>query len=203
MKNKSYAAIALVVIVAIAAFWYWSPVLALRQMQTAAQNGDAETFNAHVDYPKLRESLKGQFSAMVAQKMGAQQDQGNPFAALGNLIGLGLVNQMVDVMVRPEMVMAAMKNGQLAKTIPAPPQPSVSTPAPREVAPPPDVVPANSERQRWILDRSGANTVTAYAVDPAKPDEPNAGRLALVFERSGILDWKLTDIRMPRAVFEK
>ena len=203
MKNKRYAAIALFVVFAVGAFWYWSPVLALRQMQTAAQNGDAETFNAHVDYPNLRESLKGQFSALVAQKMGAEQDKGNPFAALGNLIGLGLVNQMVDVMVRPEMVMAAMKNGQLAKTIPAPPQPGVPTPAPRDVAPPPDVVPANSERPRWILDRSGANTVTAYAVDPAKPDEPNAERLALVFERSGIVDWKLTDIRMPRAVFAK
>ena len=106
-------------------------------------------------------------------------------------------------MVRPEMVMAAMKNGQLAKTIPAPPQPGVPTPAPRDVAPPPDVVSANSERQRWILERSGANTVTAYAVDPAKPEEPNAERLALVFERSRIVDWKLTDIRMPRAAFSK
>ena len=201
MKNKSFAAVALVVVLALAAFWYWSPLLALRQMQAAAQNGDAETFNDHVDYPKLRESLKGQFSALVAQKMGAEQDKGNPFAALGNLIGLGLVNQMVDVMVQPEMVMAAMKNGQMGKAIPAP-QPGGPAPEPSIVTPQSKSAVA-TEKPRWILDRSGANKVTAYAVDPAKPDEPNAERLGLVFERSGIVEWRLTDIRMPRAALSK
>lgn len=106
MKNKTYFAAAVVLLLAISAYWYWSPFLAVRQLQTAAQNGDAETFNDHVDYSKLRESLKGQFSALVAEKMGAPQDASNPFAALSSLIGLGLVNQMVDALVRPEMVMS-------------------------------------------------------------------------------------------------
>src|SRR5215510_10211320 len=115
VKSKSLVAAVLVLLLGLAAYWYWSPFLAVRQLQTAARNGDAEAFNRHVDYPRVRESLKDQFSAMVAQKLGAPKDAGNPFAALGSLIGLGLVNQLVDVMVRPETVMSAMTHGRLAR----------------------------------------------------------------------------------------
>lgn len=201
MKNKTYFAAAVVLLLAISAYWYWSPFLAVRQLQTAAQNGDAETFNDHVDYSKLRESLKGQFSALVAEKMGAPQDASNPFAALSSLIGLGLVNQMVDALVRPEMVMSAMKNGQLrrpaavAQTGGPAPMPSSTTPSSSSAGP--------GEKARWVIDRRGANKMTAYAVDPERPDVPNSERLGLVFERSGFVDWKLTDLRIPAAALSK
>ena len=32
----------LAILIALAAYWYWSPFLAVRQLQTAAQEGDAE-----------------------------------------------------------------------------------------------------------------------------------------------------------------
>ncbi|MGO4391483.1 DUF2939 domain-containing protein [Variovorax sp. M-6] len=201
MKIRHAAAAVLVLLLALAAYWYWSPFLAVRQLQTAAQSGDAESFNAHVDYPKLRESLKGQFSALLAQKLGAPRDAANPFAALGSLIGLGLVNQLVDAMVRPETVMAAMQNGRLGK---APSEPPSASPLPGGAPDPAgDAPPEKKEKARWVIDREGANRMTAYAVDPARPDEPNADRLALVFERSGFVDWKLTDIRMPASTFKK
>lgn len=208
MKSKSLVAVVLVLLVGVAAYWYWSPFLALRQLQTAARNGDAEEFNRHVDYPRLRESLKDQFSALVAQKLGTQQDSGNPLAALGSMIGLGLVNQLVDVMVRPETVMAAMTHGRLAQPAPAPTNPApVPAPAPGQAAPENSPPPAEgaqaNDKPRWIIDRQGASRITAFAVDPAKPDEPNSERLGLVFERSGFVDWKLTEIRMPASAFKK
>src|SRR5438045_1874493 len=132
MKVKSLAAIVLVLVLALAAYWYWSPFLAVRQLQTAAQNGDAATFNQHVDYPKVRESLKEQFSVLMVRKLGVPKDADNPFAALGSLIGLGVLNQLVDAMVRPETVMAAMTHGKLAQPAPGP------LPAPGETAPPAD-----------------------------------------------------------------
>ncbi|MDM0073205.1 DUF2939 domain-containing protein [Variovorax sp. J2P1-59] len=204
MKSRSLLAAALILIAALAAYWYWSPFLAVRQLQTAAQEGDAEAFNAHVDYPKVRESLKGQFSVLVTKKLGTQ-DSSNPFAALGSLIGLGLVNQLVDAMVRPETVMAAMKNGHLAKPAPTPTparQPEGGAP-PAGEATPPSSGPAPEKKARWIIDRQGANKMIAYAVDPARPDEPNSERLGLVFERSGFVDWKLTELRMPASAFDK
>lgn len=45
--------------------------------------------------------------------------------------------------------------------------------------------------------------MTAYAVDPERPDVPNSERLGLVFERSGFVDWKLTDLRIPAAALSK
>lgn len=205
MKAKSLVVVVLVVLLGVAAYWYWSPFLAVRQLQAAARNGDAEEFNRHVDYPKVRASLKDQFSALVAQKLGASQDPGNPLAALGSMIGLGLVNQLVDVMVRPETVMAAMSHGRLAQ--PAPARSPVPAPAPGLAAP--ESAPSQAEgaqedsKPRWIIDRQGANRMTAFAVDPAKPGAPDSERLGLVFERSGFVDWKLTEIRMPASAFGK
>jgi len=208
MKFKSLVAVVLVLLLGAAAgYWYWSPFLALRQLQTAARAGDAEEFNRHVDYPKLRESLKDQFSALVAQKLGTPQDPGNPLAALGSMIGLGLVNQLVDVMVRPETVMAAMSHGRLAQPAPAPTPVPAPAPAPGQAAPessPPAAEGAPADNKpRWVIDRQGANRMTAFAIDPAKPDEPNSERLGLVFERSGFVDWKLTEIRMPAWALRK
>ncbi|MDM0103562.1 DUF2939 domain-containing protein [Variovorax sp. J22R24] len=201
MKSRRLVlAAGLAILAALAAYWYWSPFMAVRQLQTAAQNGDADTFNAHVDYPKVRESLKGQFSALVAQKLGTQESS-NPFASLGSLIGLGVVNQLVDAMVRPETVMAAMKNGHLAKSGPVPPTENRVPPADGETRP--SSPPAPEKKARWVIDRQGASKMTAYAVDPAKTDEPNSERLGLVFERSGFVDWKLTEIRMPASTFRK
>lgn len=196
-KRLTFAALVLL-FAALAGYWYWSPFLAVRDLQSAARKGDAESFNAHVDYPRLRESLKVQLSAALAQKLGTTNDPGGPLAALGNLIGGSLVNQLVDAMVRPETVMAALQNGRLAKSAgeaPAPVPPTAPPLAPQDAA----GAPAEPEKTRWIIDRQGASRVIAYAVDPARPDAPNADRLGLVFERSGFVDWKLTDIRLPLA----
>jgi hypothetical protein len=202
MRNKSFAAIAIAILLTIAAYWYGSPFLAVRQLQQAAQEGDAETFNAHVDYPKLRDSLKFQLSALIAQKMGTPPDSGNPLAALGNLIGQRLVDQLVEAMVRPETVMMALNSGRLGKAAPAAPSSSAAPASGAGMAPSP-ASPEPERKARWVIDRQGLNRMTAYAIDPARPEEPNTDRLGLVFERSGFSGWKLTDIRMPAAAFGK
>ena len=205
MKIKSFAAIAIAILLAIAAYWYGSPFLAVRQLQQAAQEGDAETFNAHVDYPKLRDSLKVQLSTLIGQKMGTPPDSGNPLAALGKLIGQRLVDQLVEAMVRPETVMMALNSGRLGKASSAAPAAPSSSAAPASgagIAPSP-ASPEPEKKARWVIDRQGLNRMTAYAVDPARPEEPNTDRLGLVFERSGFSGWKLTDIRMPAAAFGK
>jgi hypothetical protein len=48
----------------IGAYWYWSPHMVLYEMAKATKNKDADALNEHVDYPKLRESIKGQLSAI-------------------------------------------------------------------------------------------------------------------------------------------
>ena len=173
-------------IISVAAYWYWSPYLAIRQMQSAAKAGDADAFNDHVDYPKLRESLKGQFSAVLAEKMGASKNSDNPFAAFGSAIGLLMVDKIVDAMVRPELVMKGMQSGKFGpKTEKSDSESSSST----------DTSAAKESKPRWDYDRKGTDKVIAYA----KSDSDQAGdnKVGIVFERSGFANWKLTEIRMP------
>jgi len=194
MTTKTIKIAAISAAVAIAGYWYFSPFLAIRQMQSAAQEKDADTFNERVDYPKLRESLKGQLSAVMGEKMAKTQDAGNPFAALGSMLGLALVDRFVDAMVRPETVMRAMQEGQMSpKAQPegeAPAQPG-DTPVAQTQQEPKD------EKPKWTYDRKGVDKLIAYATDPKKPSAPNSEKLGVVFERSGFANWKLTEVRLP------
>lgn len=162
---------------ALGAYWYYSPYLAMSSMQTAAQNNDADTVNEHVDYPKLRESLKGQMSAMMTERLGKASSTGAE--ALGAALGMAMVHQFVEAFVRPEAVMQAMKSGKLD------PKASEGSPA-RE---------GNAKKPDWTVERKGADKVIAYARDPEAADSSRA--VGLVFERYGFAKWKLTEIRMP------
>ena len=194
MTPKTIRAAAVVAVVAVAGYWYWSPFLAIRQMQSAAQAKDADAFNERVDYPKLRESLKGQLSAVMSEQMAKTQDAGNPFAALGSMLGLAMVDRFVYAMVRPETVMRAMQDGQIspaaAKTSDAPAQPSSNpdSQAPAE---------AREDKPKWDYERKGVDKLIAYATDPKKPSAQNSEKLGVVFERSGFVNWKLTEVRLP------
>ncbi len=194
MTSKTIKAAVVIAIVAIAGYWYWSPYLAVRQLQSAAQKKDADAFNERVDYPKLRDSMKGQLSAMFAQKMGEPADAGNGFAALGAMLGLAVVNQFVDAMVRPETVMRAMQDGAMPSKpnqAGAPPAQSTSAQDSQASADPED------NKVKWTYERKGADKLIAYASDPKKPDEQNGQKFGVVFQRSGFADWKLTELRLP------
>lgn len=119
MKARLAAAALAVIVVALGAWWYFSPFLAVRALQQAARAGDAATFNAHVDYPSVRQSLKVQLSGLLARKLGGGGGEStNPLAALGGMIGQRLIDPLVDALVRPETVMAALQNGRLAQPAP-------------------------------------------------------------------------------------
>lgn len=97
------------------AYWYWSPFLDLQQMRTSIKERDADTFNDHVDYARLRESIKGQFSALMLKQLPSAvgDDATSIGSALGGLIGVGMVDRMVDLTIQPEVLMTMMRSGQL------------------------------------------------------------------------------------------
>lgn len=192
MTSKVIKVAAVIAVLAIASYWYWSPFLAVQQMRSAAEKQDADAFNERVDYPKLRESLKGQFSALLGDQMAKTQDSGNPFAALGAMLGGAMVNQFVDAMVRPEAVMRAMQNGKMGLK----PKPSDSTPS-AESTPSAAKQESSASKPKWTYDRKGVDKLIAYATDPEKPLAPNAEKLGVVFERNGFANWKLTEVRLP------
>ena len=166
----------------VAAYWYFSPYLTLYNVAMAVKAKDAVALNQTIDYPRVRESLKGQFSAQMAKKIG--DPSANPFSALGNRIGMAMVNPIVDALVRPEMVMQMMKDGQVQTDKPAP------APAPAPAA----SEPAANAKPQWRVDREGVDRVIAIPQKGALPGPAND--VGFVFERSGFASWKLTEIRI-------
>jgi hypothetical protein len=188
------AAVAIVVVFALAGYWYWSPFIVIRQMQAAVQAGDAEAFSQHVDYPLLRESLTTQIAEKIGVEAGKAGEAAGGLAASASILGIALVRPLVDALVRPRVVMRAMQAGYLGpkSALPGKPLPQGGDK--------PDEVSGSGSRphqRHWAYERIDVDQLFAQAVDPANQQEKPEDRLVLVFQRSGFADWKLTDIRVP------
>jgi hypothetical protein len=176
LQKRILSTSAVLLIAALAAYWYWSPYLAVRELREAAVAADAMRFNERVDFPRLRESLKDQFSARLDKGEAA-----NAGAALGGLFARALADKMIDVAVRPETIMFAMREGKF----------KIGNKAPREGEAGPD------ERRKitWRTERRGLDTVLFHVEDEGSTNSKE--KMALVMQRQGFADWKLTAIRLP------
>jgi hypothetical protein len=173
LNKRIVAAAAGLVVAGVAAYWYWSPYLAVRELRSAAMAADAGRFNEHVDFPSLRESLKGQFSERIGR-----EGAGNAF---GGMLAQVLADKMIDAAVRPETVMFAMREGKFR-----------IEPSARQ-----DGEAAQSEHNKvhWSTERQGFDTVLFHA--EGEGGNSGNGKMALVMRREGFAHWKLTDIRLP------
>src|SRR5437762_3301031 len=150
-RSSLLAGLALAVAVVVAAYWYWSPQVVAHRMQQAAKSSNLEVFSALADYPALRESFRAQVAAGMSRKMGDPRD--NPFSALGTMLGMAVAGPLIDVLVQPETIAAAMRNGRLD-----PSRPIASSPEP-----------AQAEELTWTYERDGFDIVIAY---PHRRGEP-------------------------------
>ncbi|MBW7940751.1 MAG: DUF2939 domain-containing protein, partial [Candidatus Omnitrophica bacterium] len=153
-KSKAVLGAFAIAVTGIAAYWHYSPYLAMKSLREAAEARNADAFNEKVDYPKLRESLKGQMAAMVADKMGTGASSGNQFEAMGSALALALINPLIDAMVRPEMVMKAMSKGELSL------KPGRADAGQLGEA---------KQEPKWDVERANMNKVIAYAQDAKDP----------------------------------
>jgi hypothetical protein len=177
LQKRIFLAIAVLLAAGVAGYWYWSPYLAVRELREAAVAADATRFNERVDFPKVRESLKAQFATRIDK--GESADAG---AALGGLFARVLVDKMIDVAVRPETIMFAMREGRF----------KIENGAAREGEP--DGAAGERRKVVWRTERKGFDTVLFHAVDEGSA---NKDKMALVMQREGFANWKLTDIRLP------
>jgi hypothetical protein len=199
MASKSIKVLALAAIVTLAAYWYWSPFLAVRQLQAAAQSRDADAFNQRVDYPKVRASIKRNFSAMFEDnlaKAGADNALARAGAAFGARLGGVMVDRFVDTVVRPEMMMRAMQSGELSPM--GSKQPGDADQRGNPPGSAPEGGPAKS-KLKWNYERQGVDKLVLTATPTEEPDVSGRQKrsLGLVLERSGFANWKLTAVRLP------
>lgn len=173
MKKITIAAA--VAAIAIAATAYASPYYALRQIKTALAERNADALAAHVDFPALRASVKTQLEASMARSIEATAGSGNPLAALGQSIASAMLGKMVDTMVSPAGVVALVNKSAVS------PQADADGGAPADGA---------QKKAAYSAGYAGVNTFVVRAKDG------NARDGALVLQRHGLWDWKLSSIEI-------
>ena len=116
-KWKIAAIAAAFIVIASSALWYFeSPAWTLEGMKDAAQSHDADALNAYIDYPALRESLKAELMARMMVE--AQKDKSG-FGALGMAFGSAMMGPMIDGLVSPAGMRAALLASRYENAPPA------------------------------------------------------------------------------------
>jgi hypothetical protein len=183
LQLRLLGAAAFVVAAGIAAYWYWSPYLAVRELREAAMNADAVRFNERVDFPRLRDSLKAQ----LVQGSGSQARDGDGGDKFGGMLANALVGALIDAAVRPETIMVAMREGRFKVEHSAGPNDRAQG--------------EKSDRRKpvWHTERRGFDTVLFHVRQDDGTGSSGSAKddIALVMQRHGFADWKLTDIRLP------
>lgn len=203
MYSRSYAVLAAAAVAlatGAAAYWYWSPFLTLYALKSSAESRDAEAFNARVDYPRLRESIKGQLAEYLASTTQrsdrAAAASGRAGAALGALFGTLFADKLVDSLVRPEVVMRLMNEARIE----VPSSPRGDTPSNAGSAAGSGETAAEPDKRKldWVTQRASLDRIVVYL---GERDQPSDRRVGAALERSGFATWKLTEVRLPRRSF--
>lgn len=174
MKTKTVAGAAVVGLAA-AGVLYASPYLALRSIGKAIDNKDADAVSEYVDFPALRESIKGQMLVKIQRDLQAPEMKDNPFAGFGQALAMGMLNQAVETLVSPAGVMLMLENGKPGK--------------------PADVAAAGmgvdthggERRKDFVVRYQGWSKVFVH---------PKGEEGGFVFKRDGLMGWKLVAVKM-------
>jgi hypothetical protein len=95
-------------VVTSAAYLYFTPHLAFRELERAARRGDTAALAQRVDFPALRQSVKGQLKARIDR---AAAQHPHPLAALGSALAGAFSEPAVDAVVTPDNL-ARMLRGE-------------------------------------------------------------------------------------------
>jgi len=177
--------VTLIVIAVIAAlgFGYASPYMALNNLKRAADARDTQTVNEYVDFPALRESLKQQVTGLLTRRLDAHGN-GNPFAAIGAMIGVALIGPLVDAYATPDGV-AALLNGM----------PPRGNPGERPPVPPAPAAPAPEPAPSVAGNTANGPANSENSATPPQPPQTTAGYSAIL-RREGLFTWKLAAVNL-------
>ena len=99
--KPALAAVLVTLAIAGAGAWYWaSPYFAVAGVHNAAVKGDTAAMSQRVDFVRVREDFKAQYSSAIAAEMIGKPGD-NPLRALGAAIAARVVDVAIDAMVTP------------------------------------------------------------------------------------------------------
>jgi hypothetical protein len=146
-----------------------SPGWTLHQMKAAADANDPDALNSYIDYPALREDLKGE---IIGQMMAEAKKDKSGFGGLGLAIGTAVIGPVIDGLVSPAGMRAALTAKRDQAQTKAAPQAASALRVPNDP----------------VIVRRGFSEFLV-----ASKRQPKSG---LVFKRHG-LSWKLSGVDLP------
>ncbi|HEX8431940.1 MAG TPA: DUF2939 domain-containing protein, partial [Longimicrobium sp.] len=109
MRKNSFAGpLAFMAACAAAGWLYFTPHLALRRLQAAAESGDDAALREMVDFPAVRASLKEEVRGAIADEM-ERDGKRSAFSAFGAALAGMMVDPLVDSFVTPAGIAAAAR----------------------------------------------------------------------------------------------
>lgn len=174
--------------IALAGLYFGSPLIAAHGLRAAALAGDADKLQRMVDFPSVRESLKGQLNALLLAEMQKDPEMANnPFAGLALAIVPGIVNQAIEGYVTADGISAMM-----------------SAHAPEATGREGASVVANGEAgaDRRPLVSHGYRDLDTYVITSKDPDDAEVA-FDFVLHRNGLFSWKLARIDLPKTLPSK
>lgn len=174
-RARVAALVAAALIIAAGVTWYLaSPGWTLHQMKAAADADDPQALDSYIDYPALREDLKAEIMGQTVAE--AKKDKSG-IGGLGLAIGAAVIGPVVDTVVTPAGMRAALKARR----------DQAQTRAPQTQAPP-NAASALRVPDDPVIVRRG---LSEFLV--ASKKQPKSG---LVFKRHGF-SWKLSGVDLP------
>jgi len=177
MIKKLLTGVVLAGAVVFAALWAASPVLAGKAIIRAAERGDEVALERLVDFPALRESMKGELNdLLVAEMRNDPRVVENGLGGLTTMLAPMFISGAVDTVVTPQGVAAMVTTAKA---------PDADGAAPPE---------ADKGRDEPDLHKAwGYRSLDVFAVTLTDRDRPE-NRLALLLERRGLFTWQLAAV---------
>lgn len=182
MKGLKYLIIAAI---AIFAAWYaYSPYQTVHAMKAAGVNRDGEALAEHIDFPSVRESIKEQINARLLNVVKEESEE-NPVKALGAAFGGMLVDKLVDAYITPAGLIEMMEGDR--------PEDVVADDIASKVT---GRNTADEDEKKPFQDASYSYESLDRFVASVK-DDKSGEEIRFVLRRSGISNWKLTEVLLP------
>lgn len=159
------------IVLAAASWLYATPYLAVSGMRSAAEARDAQRLSGYIDFPAVKEDLKGTLNAKLTGNVRASD---NPIAAMGSALGAMLINPMVDLFITPEAI-AQMMQGE----------------KPRLTGKGGDS--QSGAKAETSMGYEGMNRFVVSVRKQGEEGEP----VSMVMQRDGLAAWKLVALRLP------
>jgi hypothetical protein len=177
-QKRSSLSTLLVLAVLFAGVWlYFTPYLAMNKLQKAARQGDEQAMAELVDFPALRESVKGNVRGVVEHSVGHDR---NPLGMLGGLLAGAVAGPVVDAVVTPQGI-AALTEGE---------RPGQHHRGGSDGD--------DRLRVKNVKVKRGYEGFDLFVVHFVSKDDGKE-RMALLMRREGITHWRLSGIRLPGA----